>query len=100
MSVALDFSDMFRQQNAGSSASLAKKRDANNSDSASDLTRAFQFETAKSDENAPPGNSSRDDLRSWVRASLSALNMSGLKDEDLTDASLPVWQKLINDVSP
>jgi hypothetical protein len=101
MSVALDFSDMFRQQSVGASASLSKRRD-NETFNASDLTRAFQFESVNADENAPPVNlssSSRDDLRSWVRTSLSALNISGFKDEDISDAALPMLQKLINDVS-
>jgi hypothetical protein len=101
MSVSLDFSDMFRQQSTGTSANLSKRRD-NEAFNASDLTRAFQFESINADENIPPDNltsvSSRGDLRSWILTSLSALNISGLKDEDVTDAALPVLQKLINDV--
>lgn len=79
MSIALDFSDMFRQapeRPANATASFAATHDAENNV-----------------ENICPASDSTD-LHSWVKNTLKSMNFS-VKDEDLTANSLQIWQRVL-----
>ena len=80
MSIALDFSDMFRQapeQQSPAGGHGEKIGWTDNVENESPIT-------------------DNTDLHSWVKTTLKSMNFS-VKDEDLTQSSLEMWQRLLSE---
>jgi hypothetical protein len=83
MSIALDFSDMFRQAPREQSESTVKP-----------TAGSPECAIGSNDENAAPTAAA--DMKSWVQSTLRSLNLT-VKDEDLPSGSLSVWQRLLTE---
>jgi hypothetical protein len=83
MSIALDFSDMFKSQTD------KKVSDAH-------IEKISSENLFTENENIPPTTSNSDDLFCWVKNNLLALNYN-VKDEQINESSLHLWQKIITE---
>lgn len=82
MSIALDFSDMFRQ---------APEKKPATSIPDNTLPRDVSVES----ENIPP-SAEANDVSSWVKSTLGSLNFV-VKDEDLNPSSVSMWQRVLTE---
>lgn len=90
MSISLDFSDMFVLQDSKRLPCVSRENS---------LMHALQLED---DENTPPpipsvSLSHSGDMRTWVTSTLRSMNYD-LKEDQLSEESLPIWQKIISEV--